>query len=593
MRLLVLIVLLSLVPDTLAAPTIGGCPVFPANNYWNTPVDTLPVHASSAAWVNSIGTARNLHPDWGNVLADNYGIPFVTVGAGQANVPIVFDPDGYADESDAGPMPIPADAPVEGGAASDGDRHVIVVETANCKLYELYYAFPSGGGWRVYSSAKYDLRSNALRPAGWTSADAAGMAIFPGLVRYDEVAAGEIAHAIRFTAANTWARNNGAPYYLWPARHWSGSGSDPTRPPMGARFRLKGSFDVSRFDARTQVILRAMKKYGLVLADGGSNWYFQGVSDTRWPDVVFDELKSIAGSNFEAVETSGMQVDANSGEARQASDAVPINVQGLWWRSPANSEAGWGVNLTQQGTTLFATWFTYDTDGSGMWLVATAPATGTNAYSGTLYRTTGSAFSDWGPSAPPAPSTSYFTAAPVGTVSFTFADHDNGTFAYTVNGVSQSKPITREAVGSPAPTCVVGETFAPATNYTDLWWRSPANSEAGWGINLTHQGSTIFASWFTYDTNNKGMWLVVTAQRVDLGSSAAGGVYTGTLYRTTGPAFNAIPWNPSQVVATPVGTATFSFTSIGDATFAYTVNGVSQSKPLIREVFATPTSVCN
>ena len=591
------ILLLTLAAGAHAAPTIGTCPVFPADNYWNTPVDTLPVHASSSAWVATVGAARNLHPDWGNVLADNYGIPFATVTASQAPVPIVFDPDGYPDESDPGPMPIPPDAPIEGGSASDGDRHVIVVDTASCKLYELFDAFPQPGAggtsWRVFSSAQYDLRSNGLRPAGWTSADAAGLPIFPGLVRYDEVAAGEIAHAIRFTAAAIWGRSNGSPYYVWPARHWSGSSTDSTRPPMGARFRLKAAFDISRFDPRTRVILRAMQKYGLVLADAGSDWYFQGVSDTRWPDVVFDELKSIAGSNFEAVDTSPLQVDPNTAEARQSSGAANINVQGLWWKSPANSESGWGINFAQQGTTLFATWFTYDTDGSGMWLVATAPSTGTNSYAGTLYRTTGSPFSDWGPSNPPAPSTSYFAATSVGTASFTFTDHDNGIFTYTVNGISQSKPITREVVGSPVPTCVVGETFAPSTNYTDLWWRSPANSEAGWGINLTHQGNTIFASWFTYDTNNKGMWLVVTAPLVSLGPAAGQGIYTGPLYRTTGPAFNASPWNASQVVATQVGIATLSFTDFFNGTFSYTVNGVSQSKPIIREVFATPASTCN
>ena len=583
-----LVAAFAIISSAHAAPTIGGCPVFPGNNYWNTPVDALPVHAASAAWVNTIGASRNLHPDWGNVLSDNFGIPFVTVTASQPLVPIVFDVDGYQDESDAGPMPIPSNAPIEGGPASDGDRHVIVVETTNCRLYELYNAFPQGdGSWRVFSSAKYDLRSNALRTAGWTSADAAGLAIFPGLVRYDEVAAGEIAHAIRFTAASIWGRANGQPYYLWPARHWSGSSTDSTRPPMGARFRLKSAFDISRFDARTQVILRAMKKYGLVLADAGSNWYFQGVSDTRWPDLVFDELKSIAGVNFEAVDTSGMQVDPNTAEARQSSTAATINVQGLWWRSPANSESGWGINFTQQGTTLFATWFTYDTDGSQMWLVATAPSTGTNTYSGPLLRTTGPAFSaaTW--------DASLVSSASVGAATFTFTDSGNGTFAYTVNGISQSKPITREVVGSPVPTCVIGETFAPPTNYTDLWWRSPANSESGWGVNLTHHGGTIFASWFTYDANGKGMWLVATAPLVSLGPAAGQGIYAGALYRTTGPAFNASPWDASQVVPTQVGTATFAFTDFFTGTFSYTVNGIAQSKPIIREVFSTPTSTCN
>ena len=587
MRILAVILVLAAGAGAHAAPTIGGCPVFPANNYWNTPVDTLPVHASSAAWVNTIGASRSLHPDWGNVLADNFGIPFVTVTGSQPLVPIVFDPEGYADESDPGPMPIPPDAPVEGGLASDGDRHVIVVETTNCRLYELYYAFPSGDGWRVYSSAKFDLRSNASRPAGWTSADAAGLPIFPGLVRYDEVAAGEIAHAIRFTAANIWGRSNGSPYYLWPARHWSGSSSDSTRPPMGARFRLKASFDISRFDARTQVILRAMKKYGLVLADAGSNWYFQGVSDTRWPDVVFDELKSIAGGNFEAVDTSSMQVDPNTAQARQSSAAAAFNVQGLWWRSPANSESGWGLNLTQQGTIVFVAWFTYDADGSPMWLTSIAQQATLNGYAGPLNRSRGPAFdaATW--------DTSQVVSTPVGSVSLTFNDANNGTFTYAVGGVVQSKPITRTIFGSPVPTCVMGETFAPATNYTDLWWNSPANSESGWGLNLVQQGDTIFASWFTYDSTGKGMWLVFAAARVSLGPAAGQGIYAGTLSRTTGPPFSATPWSSAQVVSTPVGSATLSFTDFYNGTFAYTINGRTQSKPIIRTVFSSPTTTCN
>ena len=583
-RVIATLVLWGLVASAQAAPTLGGCPVFPANNYWNTPVDGLPVHSSSATWVNSIGSATRLHPDWGNVLSDNYGIPFVTVSGSQPRVPITFAVDGYPDESDPGPFPIPPSTPIEGGNASDGDRHVIAVDTTNCMLYELYYAFPVSGGtsWRVYSSAKYDLRSNASRPAGWTSADAAGLAIFPGLVRWDEVAAGEIQHAIRFTASAIWGRANGSPYYLWPARHWSGSSSDSSRPPMGARFRLKSSFDISRFDARTQVILRAFKKYGMVLADAGSNWYFQGTSDTRWPDVVFDELKSIAGSNFEAVDTSVMQVDPNTAEAKQTG-GTSVNVQGLWWRSPAFSESGWGLNITQQGEILFATWFTYDTDGSGLWLVmSNGTKTGDNAYSGTLYRTTGPAFSanPWNPL--------QVTATPVGSATFTFSDGNNGAFAYTVNGVTQSKPIVREVFASPVPTCVVGETLAASSNYSDLWWRAPAFSESGWGVNITHQGDILFATWFTYDANGKGLWLVMS-NGVKTGARS----YSGTLYRTTGPAFSANPWNPSQVTATPAGTATFTFNDASTGTFAYTVDGISQSKAITREVFATPPTVCN
>ena len=299
-------------------PTVGGCPVFPANNYWNTPIDQLPVHARSAAWVNTIGVTKRLHADWGNVLADNYGIPFITVTAAQPNVPIAFE---VADESDAGPYPIPPNAPIEGGPASSGDRHVLVIETTNCILYELDVGVPVSGGasWNAYSGAKFDLKTNGpLRPADFTSADAAGLPIFPGLVRWEEIAAGEIAHAIRFTANLIWGREGVNYKYLWPARHYSGFNTDANRPPMGTRFRLKSSFVIpNNFDPATKVILRAMQKYGLVLADAGSDWFFQGVSDVNFPDAVFSQLAAVAGSNFEAVETSLMQINVNSGEAVQ------------------------------------------------------------------------------------------------------------------------------------------------------------------------------------------------------------------------------------------------------------------------------------
>ena len=315
-----------------APPSIGGCQVFPADNYWNTPVDNLPVHPSSNAWVSTIGNAAHLHADWGNVLADNYGIPFITVTGAQPLVTIhnysepgpLFDPSiDYSDESDPGPYPIPPDAPIEGGAPGTGDTHVLVIETTNCVLYELYNANgpQPDNTWFASSYAKWPLDSNALRPAGWTSADAAGLPIFPGLVRYDEAASGEITHAIRFTAQQIWGRDaaTGDQKYLWPGRHASGSNTTVTRPPMGARFRLKASYAIpSTFDPLTQTILRAMQKYGLVLADGGSNWYFQGVSDTRWPDAVFSEVASVAGSNFEAVDASMLQVDPDSAQANQS-----------------------------------------------------------------------------------------------------------------------------------------------------------------------------------------------------------------------------------------------------------------------------------
>ena len=317
-----------------APPSIGGCQVFPANNYWNTPVDTLPVHPSSAAWVRTMTTGAsgrtNLHPDWGTTEVE-FGIPYATVGAGQPMVAV----DGiYADESDPGPYPIPPNAPVEGTLASDGDRHVLVVDTSTCIMYELYRAFPlgpaAGNAWQADSFAKWPMNSNAMRTDGWTSADAAGFAIFPGLARWEEViAAGEIEHAMRMTATPIWGAiaGTGQRKYLWPASHWSGSGTNPDAPPMGARFRLKASFDVTGFSANMQKLLRAWKKYGLVLADGGSNWFISGVTTTPngWPSSLLNEIKSIPANQFEAVETSLMMVSPTSAQAQiPAPTAFPL-----------------------------------------------------------------------------------------------------------------------------------------------------------------------------------------------------------------------------------------------------------------------------
>ncbi len=286
------------------------CPVLPDDNIWNSRVDDLPLHVRSAAYVASIGSS-NLHPDFGSGLWEGapIGIPYVEVDADQPEVPIVFT--AYGDESDPGPYPVPSDAPIEGGPNSDGDRHVLVLDTGDCVLYEMYRAFPLNGGavWSADSAARYDLTSNALRPAGWTSADAAGLPIYPGLVRFDEVASGEIDHAIRFTAPVTQQA------YVWPARHFASSNTDLDVPPMGQRFRLSGSFDISGFSTDVQVILRAFQEYGIILADNGSAWYISGAPDDRWDNDILDELKTIPGSSFEAVDVSGLIVDPNSGRA--------------------------------------------------------------------------------------------------------------------------------------------------------------------------------------------------------------------------------------------------------------------------------------
>ena len=261
--------------------------------------------------------------------------------------------------------------------------------------------------------------------------------------------------------------------------------------------------------------------------------------------------------------------------------AGPANYEGLWWNSPAESEAGWGINFTHQGDTIFATWFTYDLTGKGLWMVMTASLTSTGVYKGTLFQETGPPFN----SVPFEPGQVRGTA--VGSGTLTFTDLENGTFTYTVNGITQTKPITREVFGQ-LPTCTFGiqTDLTLAYNYQDLWWAAPANSESGWGVNLTHQGDIIFATWFTYDLDRTPLWLAVTAPKT------AAGIYSGTLYRTTGPAFNAVPFLPAQVTATAVGTATFTFTDGNTGTFDYTLNGVTQSKAITREVLVAPGTVC-
>jgi YVTN family beta-propeller protein len=259
-----------------------------------------------------------------------------------------------------------------------------------------------------------------------------------------------------------------------------------------------------------------------------------------------------------------------------------FNVQGLWWRSPAGSESGWGVNLTQQGDTLFATWFTYDAQGNGLWLVMSEGRSSTpNTYTGTLYQTTGPAFNA-------APfDASKVTRTPVGTATFAFTDEFNGTFSYAVNGVTGSKAITRQVYDSRLPVCTLGGSGTSSPNYQALWWASPAGSESGWGLNVTHQGDTLFVTWFTYAPDGKGMWLVGS----DL-ARTGNGTYAGTLYRTVGPPWSQSPWNPGMVARTPVGNATLTFENAGSGTFAYTVNGISQTKAITRQLFAEPPTVC-
>lgn len=297
-------------------PQIAGCDLFPADNIWNTPVDTAPVDPNSTAYVNTIGANRTLHPDFGSGLWNGgpIGIPFITVRSSQTKVAVTFD---YADESDPGPYPVPTNAPIEGGPNSSGDRHVLLLEQDNCQLYELYSSYPqSDGSWTASSGAIFDLKSHALRPDGWTSADAAGLPILPGLVRYDEVASGEIRHAIRFTAPQTRRA------YVWQARHYASSQTAAHYPPMGQRFRLRADFPLNTFSPQVQVILRAMQKYGIILADNGSAWYISGAPDERWNNDLLRELGRVRGGDFEAVAVTELMLHRDSGQVRHSTPII-------------------------------------------------------------------------------------------------------------------------------------------------------------------------------------------------------------------------------------------------------------------------------
>ena len=277
-------------------PRLAGCPVFPSSNPWNRRVDRLPAASGSATLIASIGRDRPVHADFGSGLwqGSPIGIPYDVVRRTTPRVRVPFD---YADESDRGPYPIPRDVHIEGG----DDSHAILVDRDACRLYELYALRRSGAGWRAGSGAIWSLRSNRLRPAGWTSADAAGLPILPGLARYDEVARGSIRHALRFTAPRTRRA------YIWPARHFASDSNDPRLPPMGLRLRLKTSFDTRPFPRPARVVLEALKRYGMLLADNGSPWFVSGMPDRRWSNEQLHTLARVHGSDFEVVDTRALR----------------------------------------------------------------------------------------------------------------------------------------------------------------------------------------------------------------------------------------------------------------------------------------------
>jgi hypothetical protein len=286
-----------------AAPTIAGCPVFRASNVWNRPVDGLPVAADSDALIRSIGLDAGLHADFGSGLWDGgrIGIPYVVVsGKRTPKSRVRFQ---YAAESDRVPYPIPSSVPIEGQPRQplEGDRHALIVDRDSCRLYELYALRREGGAWVAGSGAVWSLRSNRLRQSGWTSADAAGLPILPGLARYDEVARGAITHALRFTAPRTRRA------YVFPARHFASDSSDPALPPMGLRVRLKATFDTSSFPRQSRIVLAALKRYGMILADNGAPWYVSGAPNARWSNDDLHALGRVRGSDFEVVDTSSLR----------------------------------------------------------------------------------------------------------------------------------------------------------------------------------------------------------------------------------------------------------------------------------------------
>ena len=410
--------------DAYAQQRIGGCAVLPPDNIWNTPVDQLPVLANSSSMVTTIGAGTGFHADFGSGMWDGgpIGIPFVTVGGTQTKYPATFL---YADESDRGPYAVPLTAPIEGGSNSTGDRHAIAIDTTNCILYELYNAWPQAASWNADSGAIFDLTSNALRPSTWTSGDAAGLPILPGLVTYDEVLSGEIKHAIRFTAPRTRRE------FVWPARHYASSLTGSEYPRMGERFRLKASFDISPYPADVQVILRAMKKYGIMLADNGSAWYISGQPDARWNNDHLHTLGQLLGSNFEAVDATLLRIDPNSGAAAQSGVTVAVSPSSASVRTGrsktftatvtgAPNTVTWSVNGIGGGDVVVGS-----VDGSGQYLAPTAvpnPATVTlRAASSASPTSTASAAI----TILPLPAVSSVSPSPVAT----------GNFTLTVNGV--------------------------------------------------------------------------------------------------------------------------------------------------------------
>jgi len=583
------LILVSFVENGGTAAGEITCQLFPADNIWNTPVDTLPVGANSNLYINTIGADDNVHADFGSGLWDGgpIGIPFTTVPGNQPKVAVTFD---YDDESDPGPYPIPPDAPIEGGDDSDGDRHVLVVDRENCILYELYDAHPQkNGSWTAGSGAIYDLNSHELREAGWTSADAAGLPILPGLVRYEEVAAGEIDHALRFTVPQTRME------YTWPARHYASSLTGTKYPPMGQRFRLKAGFDISGFSPEVQVILRALKKYGMILADNGSSWFVSGVPDERWDNDTLRELHDVKGSDFEAVDVSSLMIDPDSGQVKQANTEQPeISLDRTQLRAgavvsgPSTGDQTFSISNTGSGTLAWTaketkSWMSISpTTGTGAGTVTVsidAAGLAAGTYTGTV------SVSDANASNSPQTVGVTLTVYPVGGSGVPF-----GTFETPVDGstVMSSVPVTgwaldevgvesvriyREAVtGEGSGLVYIGEALFVEGARPDVeedFPGYPFNYRAGWGYMmltnfLPNGGNGTFVLHATAESLS-GEEVTLGTKRIAcdnahavkpfgaIDTPAPGGTVGGTGFKNIGwvltPPPNKIPVNGSTISA--------------------------------------------
>ena len=435
-----------------AQQMIGQCPVLPPNNIWNTPVDTLPVLSNSTTMVNTIGASIGFHADFGSGTWDGgpIGIPFITVPGTQTRYPATFL---YDDESDPGPYAVPLNAPIEGGSNSNGDRHAIAVDTDNCVLYELYRAFPQAASWQADSGAIFDLRSNALRPLTWTSADAAGLPIAPGLVNYDEMLTGEIKHAIRFTVPQTRRE------FVWPARHYASSLTGTQYPRMGERFRLKAGFDISPFPPEVQVILRAMKKYGIMLADNGSAWYISGKPDPRWNNDNLRTLQQLRGGDFEAVDATVLRISPDSGEARQ--NGVSVSV------TPASATVRAGrvqtFTATVTGAPAGVTWSVNNIQGGDSTIGVIGP-TGDYVAPSTVPNPAVVTIRATSTAAPGTSGTATVTIVPMPSITaVTPASITTGNFSITVDGAGFTAGSTVSFDGAVLPTVVVSASRLTAT----------------------------------------------------------------------------------------------------------------------------------